>query len=89
MDKAKYLVIPSLLLLRVARCRKNVFVKPLPSNNRIRIDTETHRQQDDLISLLLLFRSSESRLKTNQVIMKERSTRKLAKGSSGRLLRTR
>jgi hypothetical protein len=42
-------------------CRGNVFTEPLPNN--IRGDTETHSQQDDLISLLLFFQNKESRLK--------------------------
>jgi hypothetical protein len=45
---------------------RRIFTEPLPSNDREYKDVRAHihRQQCDLISLLLFFQSKESRLKT-------------------------
>jgi hypothetical protein len=50
------------------RCSGNVFTESLPSNGFLlaapfRIVRGPHRQQGDLISLLLFFKNKESRLK--------------------------
>jgi hypothetical protein len=45
------------------RCRGNVFTESLPSNDKgSGSDTQTHRQQGDITSLILFFRYRESRL---------------------------
>jgi hypothetical protein len=58
---------------------KGIFTEPLPSNDKgaftdqlpsnDRGDTQTHRQQRDLISLLLFFQNKESRLKKMHINM--------------------